>query len=163
MNKNHDCYRKIKDHVLFSYRQINSNQKTKKFQQLNYEKRKLLQKWLYNSIPKTMIANLLGMSRTALYKEIKKGLQYKYYSDMLLTPKYNAIHSEEETILKAESKGMGPKITTSILAVIQELVDDKCSPKVISYILNNDYNYCISFNTIYNYFKTGIVNLKNKK
>ena len=70
--------------------QDNYTTKKKTFKHLNYEKRKTIEELLSDNVSKTKIANLLHISRSTLYEEIKRGTVIQRNCDLTEYTKYFA-------------------------------------------------------------------------
>ena len=114
---------------------------------------------LYNTgVPVKEIAEELGYSGAAIYRELKRG----YITNQDGEKKYSADSAQKEADLKKANKGAPLKMQNDqefADFVSEMLLMHKCSPsKILNFIKDNNLNFStkISRNTLYNYIYNGI-------
>lgn len=146
--------------------QKNYSIKTKRFKQLTWENRLLIE-YLYNRQKKnyTQIAQELGVHRTTISREIKNGL-VELESSYKLVLKYSADIGQQSNELNETAKGTGLKIGNdiSMAKYIEDEIGKKKSPEVIAYgiLINDAFKTKIHWKTIYNYIDKNILNIDRK-
>jgi len=142
------------------------NEKVKKEKNhITYEDR-IKMEVLYNRQPKTKknfsaIARELGFSRSAISREIRRGLYEKLNSDLSKTMAYSSDIGQDINEAKGALKGPNLKIGSNLelAEYIEEKIKEKYSPEVIAYWIKNDKTFetKICAKTIYNYIYTGVL------
>ena len=70
--------------------QLHYNTEKRKFNHLNYEQRKIIEKLLTQKVSKVKIAELLGIARSTLYEELKRGTVLQCNSELKKYKRYFA-------------------------------------------------------------------------
>jgi len=110
---------------------------------------------------KAEIARRLDFSRSAISREIDKGLYQRKNSDWTYTEVYSA--DKGQAIKEKRAKRKGPNLVISrndkLATYIEEKIDDGYSLEVIEHWIKNDEDFKIKIcaKTIYNYIHNGIL------
>lgn len=146
--------------------QNNYTTKRKKFNHLNPEKRELIEKWLDEKYTKTQIAKFLGISRSTLYNEIKRGTVVQRRSDLTEYEKYHAdvgqrVYEENRKRCKKPFKYAEAAEFTN--EVEKEIIENKLSPDTACGKVKKEEKHKITVctKTIYNYIDMGLLKIKN--
>lgn len=144
----------------------NYNTKGRKFNHLNYENRKLIEKLLSKNVSKKEIAELLEISRSTLYNELKRGTVIQLNSDLTEYKKYFAETGQlvyEKNRNNSKKPYKFTKAINFIEDVEKEIIENKLSPDSACGKLKrtNKYEETVCFKTIYNYIDLGLSKVKN--
>ena len=142
------------------------NEKVKKEKNhITYEDR-IKMEVLYNRQPETKknfaaIARELGFSRSAISREIRRGLYEKLNNNLSKTMAYSSDIGQNINEAKGSLKGPNLKISKDLKLAeyIEEKIKEKYSPEVIAYWIKNDETVEteICAKTIYNYIYTRVL------
>ena len=142
-----------------------NNDKVKKKKHITYEDRIRIE-ILYNRQPTSKknlssIARELGYSRSAISREVKRGLYEKLTSELVKINAYSSdigqsIH-DDKGALKGPNLKIGKEL--ELAEYIEEKIKEKYSPEVIAYWIKNDETFetKICAKTIYNYIYAGVL------
>lgn len=138
----------------------------RKFKHLTYKERKLIERWLNEKMPKTQIAKLLGIHRSSLYNEIKRGSVVQKRTDLTTYTKYFADVGQrvyEENRKRCRKSYKLSEAVEFIEDVEKEILENKLSPETACGKLkrNKKYSSVVSYKTIYNYIDLGLLKVKN--
>lgn len=144
----------------------NYNTKERKFNHLNYEKRKLIEKLLSKNVSKKKIAELLEISRSTLYNELKRGIVTQRNSDLTEYKKYFAETGQlvyEKNRNNSKKPYKFAKAINFIEDVEKEILENKLSPDSACGKLKctQKYEETVCSKTIYNYIELGLLKVKN--
>lgn len=144
----------------------NYNTKTKNFKHLNYEKRKIIERFLNEKVPKVQIAKLLGIARSTLYEEIKRGSVVQLKSDLTEYSKYFAEVGQRvyEENRKNSRKPLKMNEAIEFIKYAEEkILKEKLSPDVICgrAKMTKQFKKIVCTKTLYNYIDKGILKVKN--
>lgn len=146
--------------------QINYNTKRKTFKHLNIEKRKIIEQLLEKNVPKKKIAELLNISRSTLYNEIKRGTVMQRRSDLTEYEKYFA-DVAQSVYEKNRKNCKRPLKLTEVIEFIEyaeeQILKNKLSPDAICgrAKVKKVFKKIVCTKTLYNYIALGILKVKN--
>lgn len=121
---------------------------------------------LYNRQPSNKknfaaIGRELGFSRSAISREVRRGLYEKLNSDLSKTMVYSSDIGQDIHEAKGALKGPNLKIGKDLRLAeyIEEKVKEKYSPEVIAHWIKEDKSFktVVCAKTIYNYIETGVL------
>lgn len=140
--------------------------KNKKFNHITLSERKLIEKWLNEKITKVEIAKRLGISRSTLYKELKRGTVKQLRTDLTVYEKYYAETGQQKYEENRKHCKKPYKIVAAedfIRGVETEIKKNKLSPDTAVEKLKreNKYTKTVCTKTIYNYIDLGFLSVKN--
>lgn len=140
---------------------LNYNKENKKYKHLTYAERTMIERW-YNRehLSKKEIAERLDKSERTIRREIKRGKTVNLTSEYEEVEVYSADIAHNEYLLNLEAKGQELKIGSNIELVnkIEKMIkEEKKSPEVIAFELNEQGLIEISARTIRNYIYDGNV------
>ena len=142
------------------------SQKNRKFKHITFSKRTLIERWLEEKVPKVEIAKRLGISRSTLYKELKRGTVKQLNSNLTTYEKYFAETGQQKYEENRKHCRKSYKIAeaeTFIKGVEREIKKNKLSPDTAVGKLKreNKYTKTVCTKTIYNYIDLGLISIKN--
>lgn len=113
---------------------------------------------LKKRVPVREIAQLLGRSRAAIYREISRGTVVLFDSGKVKdVPVYCADVGQRKQDEASGSKGMDPVYLDPVfLKLVSKLLNQKYSPEAMLPILRAS-GFTVSFKTIYNYIHKGLI------
>ncbi len=137
---------------------------TKGFKHLTYTKRLQLEAFRRAKIPVIEIARNLGVCRSTIYNELKRGHYMHLNSDKWIEePRYSPELAEEKYRSHLKDKGGELKIGNDYALVDfieDKIINERYSPQaVLGYIKDNDLNFNTTIkskNTIYSYIRKGV-------
>ena len=138
----------------------------RKFNHLNYEQRKIIEKLINQKYPKVKIAELLGIARSTLYEELKRGTVLQRSSELKEYEKYFADVGQkvyEENRKNSRKPYKIAEATEFIGYAENQILNHHQSPDVICgrNKLTNKYTTAVCTKTLYNYIDKGFLKVKN--
>jgi IS30 family transposase len=145
---------------------INYTTNKKTFKHLNYEQRKLIERWLEEKYTKVKIAELLGVSRSTIYEEINRGTVIQLNSDLSEYKKYFADAGQrvyEEHRANSRKPYKLAEVTEFIEYAEEEILTNKKAPDTICgrAKIENKFSKTVCTKTLYNYIDMGLLRVKN--
>ena len=146
--------------------QEHSTTKTRSFQHLTLSQRGQIQALMERNIPKTQIAKQVGIARSTLYEELKRGTVDQMRSDLTHYKRYFAdtgqlIYEENR---KASRKPYKLASAAPFLQHLEhEVLENKISPDAVCgrAKLEKAFPVILCTKTIYNYIDLGLVPIKS--
>lgn len=134
---------------------INYNKERKKYKHLTCAERTMIERW-YNRerLSKKEIAKRLDKSERTIRREIKRELTVNLTSDLEEIEVYSADIAHNEYLRNLKAKGQELKIGSNIetvKAIERKIKEEKKSPEVVAYELNEEGLIEITARTIRNY------------
>jgi len=144
----------------------NGSTKKRKFKHLNYEKRGIIERLLKKGTPKTEIAEILGISRSTLYEEIKRGTAGQPRSGLTTYKIYYADAGQriyEENRKNSRKPYKLSKAAGFIDYAEKEILENKKTPDVICGRVKTtgEFKEIVYAKTLYNYIDKGLIKVKN--
>ena len=146
--------------------QDNYTTRKKTFKHLNYEKRKIIEELLSDNVPKSKIANLLHISRSTLYEEIKRGTIIQRNSDLTEYTKYFADAGQAVYEQNRKNCRKPYKIVEAMEFIEyaeEQILTNKMSPDTLCgrAKMTNQFSKTVCTKTLYNYIDLGLLKVKN--
>ena len=146
--------------------QLHYNTKKRKFNHLNYEQRKIIEKLLTQKVPKVKIAELLGISRSTLYEELKRGTVLQCSSELKKYKRYFADAGQrvyEENRKNSRRPYKLAETAEFISYAEDQILNHKQSPDAVCgrNKLIKRYNKAVCTKTLYNYIDKGFLKVRN--
>lgn len=140
--------------------------KGRKFKHLNEYQRGKIEVMLKLKIPKARIAKELGISRSTLYEEIKRGTVTQLTSELMEVQRYFADVGQRVYEERRRESRNPYKLAAAIEFVSyaeKKILEDKLSPDAICgrEALECRFPVSVCTKTLYNYIDTGLVKVKN--
>ena len=146
--------------------EVNATTKIKKFHHLNEFQRGQIEALLKMNLPKTQIAKQIGISRSTLYLELKRGTTTQMNSDLTHCKKYFAYTGQ--IVYKNRRKNSRKPLKISQVEDFmnfaeEKILRDKWSPdSVCGYVkLHNLFDKTVCTNTLYRYIDLRLTKIKN--
>lgn len=144
----------------------NCTTQVRKFKHINYEQRKILERLLAEGRNKVEIAKILGISRSTLYEEIKRGTVKQLNSDLTEYTKYYAetgqlVYTEHRKCCRKPYKLT--EVTEFIKYAEYEMLNNKMAPDTICGRAKKtkQFKNVVCTKTLYNYIDLGFLKVKN--
>jgi len=141
----------------------------RKYRRLTWENRVQIETLLNAGVKVTEIANRLGFTFSAIYKELKHGYYMHKNTDWTYTRKYSAYKAQEHMLFEKTTKGAQLKIGNDyeLLAFIEDkIINEHLSPDAVLGLIKRDnlqFKTSICRVTLYSYIDKGLfMNLTNK-
>ena len=143
-----------------------STTKRRTFKHLNAYQRGQIEAMLRLGVPKVKIAKDLGIARSTLYEEIKRGTVTQKRSDWMYYEQYFAQSGQIRYERNRENSGKPSKFNAAqdfIRYVENAILKDKHSPDAICGRAKrmNLFDVSVCTKTIYNYIAMGLLKVKN--
>ena len=143
-----------------------STTKRRTFKHLNAYQREQIEAMLHLGVPKVKIAKDLGIARSTLYEEIKRGTVTQKRSDWTYYEQYFAQSGQIRYEHNRENSGKPSKFNAAqdfIQYVENAILKDKHSPDSIFGRAKrmNLFDVSVCTKTIYNYIAMGLLKVKN--
>jgi len=144
----------------------NSTTNKRRFQHLNSYQRGEIQALMRQKVPKTQIANQLGISRSTLYEELKRGTVEQLDSNLKLRLVYFA-DTGQRAYERNRSFCRKPykldKANEFIRFAENEIINKKLSPDAVCgrAKLEGMFDVTVCTKTLYNYISKGLIKVKN--
>ena len=143
-----------------------STTKRRTFKHLNAYQREQIEAMLHLGVPKVKIAKDLGIARSTLYEEIKRGTVTQKRSDWTYYEQYFAQSGQIRYEHNRENSGKPSKFNAAqdfIQYVENAILKDKHSPDAICGRAKrmNLFDVSVCTKTIYNYIAMGLLKVKN--
>lgn len=140
--------------------------KERKFKHLDMYQRGKIELMLKMKIPKAQIARELGISRSTLYEEIKRGTVPQLTSELVQVKRYFADSGQRVYEERRKSSRNPYKLAAAIEFVTYaetQILKNKLSPDAICgrEALEHRFPVRICTKTLYNYIAAGLVKVKN--
>lgn len=146
--------------------QQHSNTKKRSFQHLTPYQRGQIQALIEQRIPKVYIAKQVGIARSTLYEELKRGTVDQMRSDLTYYKRYFADTGQLVYMRRREASRKPFNLSTaaSFLKYLEkEVLQNKFSPDSICgrAKLQSMFPVILCTKTIYNYIDLGLISIKN--
>ena len=146
--------------------QQHSNTKERSFQHLTPYQRGQIQALIEQRIPKVHIAKQVGIARSTLYEELKRGTVDQMRSDLTYYKRYFADTGQLVYMRRREASRKPFKLSTAapfLKYLEKEVLQNKFSPDSICgrAKLQNMFPVILCTKTIYNYIDLGLIPVKN--
>lgn len=146
--------------------QQHSNTKKRSFQHLTPYQRGQIQALIEQRIPKVHIAKQVGIARSTLYEELKRGTVDQMRSDLTYYKRYFADTGQLVYMRRREASRKPFKLSTAapfLKYLEKEVLQNKFSPDSICgrAKLQNMFPVILCTKTIYNYIDLGLISIKN--
>ena len=146
--------------------QQHSNTKKRSFQHLTPYQRGQIQALIEQRIPKVHIAKQVGIARSTLYEELKRGTVDQMRSDLTYYKRYFADTGQLVYMRRREASRKPFKLSTAapfLKYLEKEVLQNKFSPDSICgrAKLQNMFPVTLCTKTIYNYIDLGLISIKN--
>ncbi len=146
--------------------EINISTKSKKFHHLNEFQRGKIEILLKMKIPKAEIARQIGISRSTLYEELKRGTVTQMKSDLTYCKKYFSDVGQRVYEIRRKNCRKPYKISQVedfMNFAEEQILKEKWSPdSVCGYaILHNLFDKIVCTKTLYNYIELQLTKIKN--
>ena len=143
-----------------------STTKRRTFKHLNAYQREQIEAMLHLGVPKVKIAKDLGIARSTLYEEIKRGTVTQKRSDWTYYEQYFAQSGQMRYERNRENSGKPSKFNAAqdfIRYVENAILKDEHSPDAICGRAKrmNLFEVSVCTKTIYNYIAMGLLKVKN--
>lgn len=148
--------------------QLNYSTKSRKFKQLNEKQRYTIEKLLNDGYSQSQISKLLGVHRSTISREIKRG-SIEQTKTIFGFEKEVIVYYHDAAQTKANDRNKKSRKKLKVLGhydylkkVSDEVKNNKYSFEIISGRINylntskNENSFNVSFKTLYNYFKKGL-------
>ena len=146
--------------------QENCTTKKRKFKHLTQEKRAQIEILLKNNTPKSHIAKQLDISRSTLYREIKRGTTEQLDTNLRKYKRYfydvgQRVYEENKSNSRNAFKFV--KAYEFIKYAEKEILENKLSPDAVcgKEKLVNNFKCTVCTKTLYNYIDKGLLKVKN--
>lgn len=146
--------------------QQHSNTKKRSFQHLTPYQRGQIQALIEQRIPKVHIAKQVGIARSTLYEELKRGTVDQMRSDLTYYKRYFADTGQLVYMRRREASRKPFKLSTAapfLKYLEKEVLQNKFSPDSICgrAKLQSMFPIILCTKTIYNYIDLGLISIKN--
>lgn len=146
--------------------QQHSSTKKRSFQHLTPYQRGQIQALIEQRIPKVHIAKQVGIARSTLYEELKRGTVDQMRSDLTYYKRYFADTGQLVYMRRREASRKPFKLSTAapfLKYLEKEVLQNKFSPDSICgrAKLQNMFPVILCTKTIYNYIDLGLISIKN--
>ena len=146
--------------------QQHSNTKKRSFQHLTPYQRGQIQALIEQRIPKVHIAKQVGIARSTLYEELKRGTVDQMRSDLTYYKRYFADTGQLVYMRRREASRKPFKLSTAapfLKYLEKEVLQNKFSPDSICgrAKLQSMFPVILCTKTIYNYIDLGLISIKN--
>lgn len=146
--------------------QQHSNTKKRSFQHLTPYQRGQIQALIEQRIPKVHIAKQVGIARSTLYEELKRGTVDQMRSDLTYYKRYFADTGQLVYMRRREAFRKPFKLSTAapfLKYLEKEVLQNKFSPDSICgrAKLQSMFPIILCTKTIYNYIDLGLISIKN--
>ena len=146
--------------------QQHSNTKKRSFQLLTPYQRGQIQALIEQRIPKVHIAKQVGIARSTLYEELKRGTVDQMRSDLTYYKRYFADTGQLVYMRRREASRKPFKLSTAapfLKYLEKEVLQNKFSPDSVCgrAKLQNMFPVILCTKTIYNYIDLGLISVKN--
>lgn len=146
--------------------QQHSNTKKRSFQHLTPYQRGQIQALIEQRIPKVHIAKQIGIARSTLYEELKRGTVDQMRSDLTYYKRYFADTGQLVYMRRREASRKPFKLSTAapfLKYLEKEVLQNKFSPDSICgrAKLQSMFPVILCTKTIYNYIALGLISIKN--
>lgn len=144
----------------------NYNTKETKFKHLNYEQRKIIEKMILEKRSKVEIADILGISRSTLYLEIKRGTVIQRDTHLKTCKRYFADVGQrvyEENRRNCRKTYKLAKVADFIKYAETEILENKKAPDTVCGRAkkDNQFKEIVCTKTLYNYIDKGLIRVRN--
>ena len=146
--------------------QQHSNTKKRSFQHLTPYQRGQIQALIEQRIPKVHIAKQVGIARSTLYEELKRGTVDQMRSDLTYYKRYFADTGQLVYMRRREASRKPFKLSTAapfLKYLEKEVLQNKFSPDSVCgrAKLQSMFPVILCTKTIYNYIDLGLISIKN--